>query len=71
MLYKLKISAYDIYYKLISNGTARKVSDVIALAAIIILRAGINVGGSIERLLDYVGSDMPAVEKIMKLIDED
>ncbi|MBQ7408243.1 MAG: hypothetical protein IJW13_03105 [Clostridia bacterium] len=71
VLYKLKISAYDIYYKLISNGTARKVSDVIALAAIIILRAGINVGGSIERLLDYVGSDMPAVEKIMKLIDED
>ena len=66
-LYKLRDSVYDIYYRLVSNGNLRKVSDVLALAAFITVNAGITIQLMPEELIVYIGSSVENVNKIIKL----
>lgn len=66
-LYKLKISAYHIYYALIGNGNVKKVNDVIALASYITINAGMKIRLSAEEIIEYVGSTVEDVNKIIKL----
>ena len=66
-LYKLKISAYNIYYTLIGNGNIKKVNDVIALASYITINAGMKIRLTAEELIEYVGSTVEDVNKIIKL----
>lgn len=69
-LYKLKISAYDIYYKLLKSGNIRKVNDMLALSAYIVINAGLSVKLSAEEMIDYIGSTVEEVNKIIKLTKE-
>jgi hypothetical protein len=66
-IYKLRDSVYDIYYRLISNGNLRKISDVLALAAFITVNAGITIKLMPEELIVYIGSSVDDVNKIIKL----
>lgn len=67
-LYKLHISAYELYFSLLSNGNLRKVNDVIALGAFIVLNAEIEIDLSPEQIIEYVGSTVKNVNKIIKLV---
>ena len=66
-LYKLKDSVYDIYYRLVSNGNLKKVTDVLALAAYVTINAGIKIKLMPEELIMYIGSSVEKVNKIIKL----
>lgn len=66
-LYKLKISTYEIYYKLQANGNLRKVNDQNALSAYICVNAGIEIDLLPETIIEYMDSTVEKVNKIIKL----
>ena len=70
-LYKLKISADDLYYTLLSNGNLRKVNNIVALAAYIVINADISIKLSNDELIEYIGSSVKEVNKIIELCNRE
>lgn len=70
-LYKLKISAYDIYYKLLQEGNLRKVSDITALSALITINAKIEGEFASDDIIEYFGAQKEEVKKIIGLLATD
>ncbi len=67
-LYKIQLSAYELYYALLANGNLRKVSDVIALSAFIAINADMEIKLTNNELIEYMGSTVKDVNKIIKLV---
>lgn len=70
-LYKLKNSAEELYFKLLDNGNLRKISDIPALSAVIILNAKLSDSFTAETVIAYSGATYEEVEKTIMLIESD
>lgn len=67
----LRVSANDLYQKLIENGNVNKVTDPVALGAFIAIKSGIKINDSDDALIEYFGATKQSVNKINFLLNED
>ena len=67
-LYKLQISAYELFYSLQSNGNLIKVNDLVALATFIAINAEMEINLKIEEIIEYFGTTAKNLKRIIKLV---
>ncbi len=71
LISNLRVSANELYVKLIENGNINKVTDPVALGAFIAIKSGIKINGSDDALIEYFGATKQSVNKINSLLNED
>lgn len=69
-LYKIKTAAYEIFNKLSRNGNAKKINDVVALAAVIAIQSK-AVELSKSSIIEYFEAKRSAVKNIEELIKKE
>ena len=68
-IYKLRISAYDLYYKFLESGNVRKVKRVNPLAALMLKHSGINFLKDDEKeFIKYMGTTAASVAGLEALL---
>ncbi len=69
ILHKLKKSAEEIYFTLLTNGNISEISDVMALCAVIIIYAGVDKELGVENIMVYNGASNEEIERVITLIE--
>lgn len=69
--YKLRVAAYELYDKLLSNGNARKIKSPGQLAVAIFKRSKIKLFDGLKELYDYFGVTAASVARIERLAEEE
>ena len=69
ILHRLRKSAEEIYFTLIANGNLDKISDVMALSAIIMSYSKVDKELGAENIAVYNGVSYEEIEKIIALIE--
>ena len=70
-IYKLKIIAYDYYYKLLANGNLRKVKDAQTLGALFALACDMKLSDDENTLFEYFATNRAKIDKLLSLIEAD
>jgi len=70
-IYKLRVAAYDLYYKFIESGNIRKVKKIATLAALMLSRSGIKMikEDETKQYLKYIGATAQAVGRLENLLE--
>lgn len=69
--YKLRVAAYALYDKFLSNGNVRKVKSPNALAALIFKRSGIKLFDGFRDYCKYFGTTVAAFSRLDGLAEEE
>lgn len=69
--YKLRVAAYALYDRFLSNGNVRKVKSPNALAALIFKRSGIKLFGEDKDFCKYFGTTVAALGRLEGLAEEE
>lgn len=69
--YKLRVAAYALYDRFLSNGNVRKVKSPNALAALIFKRSGIKLFGEDKDFCKYFGTTVAAFSRLEGLAEEE
>lgn len=69
-IYKLRISAYDLYYKFLESGNVRKIKRINSLAALMLKRSGLNFLKNDEKeYIKYMGTTAASVAGLEALLE--
>ena len=68
-IYKLKIVAYDYYYKLLANGNLRKVKDAQTLGALFALACDMKLSDDENTLFEYFATNRVKIDKLLSIIE--